>query len=342
MQKDTLIGKTLSELEKIVSDEKMPRYAAKQIADWLYKKRVQSIDEMTNLSKRFREQLADKYDVGCHVPVKEQVSSDGTIKFLFETGENKYIESVYIPDKERATLCVSSQVGCKMNCVFCMTGKQGFSGNLSAGEIINQIQSIPQSETLTNVVFMGMGEPLDNTEEVLKTIEILTADYGYAWSPKRITLSTIGINKNLEKVLQQTNCHIAISLHNPFHEERLAIMPMEKTNPIQETINVLKQYDFSRQRRVSFEYILFKGKNDSIGHANGLVKLLSGIPCRVNLIRFHRIPDVEMESPDENTMLQFQEYINKHGIICTLRKSRGEDILAACGMLSTKKLRVKN
>ena len=339
MQKDRLLGKTLAELEVFVSERKAPRYVAKQIADWLYKKKVQQIDEMTNLSKRFREELATDYEIGIHPPVNEQQSSDGTIKFLFEAGENKYIESVYIPDKDRATLCVSSQVGCKMNCLFCMTGKQGFSGNLSAGEIINQIQSIPQSDMLTNVVFMGMGEPLDNTEEVLKAIEIITSDYGYAWSPKRITLSTIGIKKDMENVLQRTNCHIAVSLHNPFHEERLAIMPMEKASPVQEIIDILKRYDFSHQRRISFEYILFKGKNDSIVHAKELVKLLSGIPCRVNLIRFHSIPNVELESPDMPTILKFQEYINsKHNIICTLRKSRGEDILAACGMLSTKKL----
>ncbi len=334
MQKQPLLGKTLTELKEIALSLGMPSFAAKQIADWLYKKKVSQIDEMHNLSIKHRTKLSEIYEIGCFPPIDSQKSTDGTIKYLFQTQNNKLIESVYIPDNERATLCVSSQVGCKMNCVFCMTGKQGFSGNLSSGEIINQIQSIPESDKLTNIVFMGMGEPLDNTNEVFNALEILTSDYGYAWSPRRITLSTIGLKKEIDKLLVETDCHIAISLHSPFHEERLSLMSIEKANPIKEILEKLKEYDFSKQRRLSFEYILFKGVNDNLFHAKELAKILSGIHCRVNLIRFHRIPDVDLESPDMQTIEAFQNYLTRKGIICTLRKSRGEDIFAACGMLS--------
>ena len=337
MSKDSLLGKTLAELQAIISEMKMPGFTAKQIAEWLYKKRACSFDDMTNISVKHRNQLSEHYEIGCTSPIDCQKSNDGTIKYLFRVNGEKCIESVYIPDKERATLCISSQVGCKMNCLFCMTGKQGFSGNLTSGEIINQIQSIPESEQLTNVVFMGMGEPLDNTTEVFKAIEILTASYGYAWSPKRITLSTIGIKNEMDKLLNETDCHIAISLHSPFPYQRLSLMPMEKVNPIKEILEQVKPFDFSKQRRLSFEYILFKGLNDSLVHAKEIAKMVSGIHCRVNLIRFHRIPDVDLESPDMATIEQFQQYLNKRDIICTLRKSRGEDIFAACGMLSSEK-----
>ncbi|MCL1943025.1 MAG: 23S rRNA (adenine(2503)-C(2))-methyltransferase RlmN [Candidatus Azobacteroides sp.] len=335
--KDFLSGKTLSELKEIVSATGMPAYSAGQIADWLYKKKVREIGEMNNISKKFQTKLSGSFEIGCSFPVNFQRSKDGTIKYLFQTHHRHFIESVFIPDNDRATLCISSQIGCKMNCVFCMTGKQGFSGNLSAGEIINQIQSIPESDQLTNVVFMGMGEPSDNTDEVLKALEILTSDYGYAWSPKRITVSTIGILKTIDRLLNETNCHIAISVHSPFPEKRAELVPMEKTNPIKKIIEIIRQHDFSGQRRISFEYILFKGVNDSFIHAKELVRLLSGIPCRVNLIRFHRIPGVDLESPDQAAIENFQHHLTSKGVICTLRKSRGEDIFAACGMLSSKK-----
>ena len=251
--------------------------------------------------------------------------------------KNRYVESVYIPTEERATLCVSSQVGCKMNCLFCMTGKQGFSANLTANQILNQIQSLPERDSLTNIVFMGMGEPLDNVDELFKVLEILTAPYGYGWSPKRVTVSTIGVRKGLQRFLEESDCHLAVSLHSPYAEERLSLMPMEKAFPAKEVIELIKRYDFSRQRRVSFEYIVFKGLNDSLRHAAALSRLLREIPCRVNLIRFHAIPDVPLETSDMDQMEVFRDFLNARGIVCTIRASRGEDIFAACGMLSTAK-----
>ena len=338
MQKEALLGKTLQELQSICTELSMPVFTGNQMADWLYKKKVKSIDEMTNISAANREKLKEKYEIKAQAPVQYQCSKDGSIKYLFQTNQSYFIETVYIPEDERATLCVSSQIGCKMNCLFCMTGKQGFSGNLSANEIINQIQSIPESNKLTNLVFMGMGEPLDNTDELFKVLEILTASYGYGWSPKRITVSTIGIIPNLKRFIEESNCHLAVSLHSPYEKERMKLMPVEKAYPAREILDLIKKYDFAHQRRVSFEYIMFKGLNDDLQHARDLAKLLAGIPCRVNLIRYHSIPDVDLKSSDEKAISTFRDYLNAKGIISTIRASRGEDILAACGMLFHNKI----
>lgn len=328
------MGKNLTELKTIVSELGLPAFTTKQLADWLYKKKVVSIDEMTNISLQNRQKISEKFEVGASAPEEVMESSDGTKKYLFKVKDN-YIESVYIPEEERATLCVSSQIGCKMNCLFCMTGKQGFSGNLSATDILNQIQSLPESDQLTNIVFMGMGEPFDNTAELLKVLDILTSDYGYAWSPKRITVSSIGIIPGLKEFLEKSSCNLAISLHTPFANERLSLMPAEKAFPIEEVLQEIKKYDFSKQRRVSFEYIMFKGVNDKRSHIRGLVQLLSGLECRMNLIRFHAIPGVPLEGVSLHEMEKFRDELTAKGIMTTIRKSRGEDILAACGMLST-------
>ncbi|MBM6864072.1 23S rRNA (adenine(2503)-C(2))-methyltransferase RlmN [Bacteroides caecigallinarum] len=335
--KSPLLGKTLEELNLIVSDLGMPKFTAKQIASWLYEKKVASIEEMTNLSLKNRELLSQNYEIGATPPVHEMRSVDGTVKYLFRTPENDYIEAVYIPDDDRATLCVSSQVGCKMNCKFCMTGKQGYTNSLTAAQILNQIYSIPERDTLTNVVFMGMGEPFDNLDEVLRALKILTADYGYAWSPKRITVSTVGLKKGLERFLKESDCHLAVSLHSPFPAQRRELMPAEKAFSIMEIIEILKRYDFSKQRRLSFEYIVFKGVNDSLLYAKELVKILRGLDCRINLIRFHAIPGVDLEGTDMDSMVEFRDYLTQHGVFATIRASRGEDIFAACGMLSTAK-----
>lgn len=339
MNKEPLVGKTLEEILSITQHLKMPRFTAKQLVNWLYNKRVGSIEEMTNLSKSNRDLLAQHYCVGYASPIDEMSSVDGTVKYLFGESASKAVEAVYIPDRERATLCVSSQVGCKMNCHFCMTGKQGFRAQLTAGDIINQIVSIPQSETLTNVVFMGMGEPMDNIDEVLKALSILTSEWGFAWSPRRITVSTVGVKKGLERFLEESQCHLAVSLHTPLPTQRAEIMPVEKAFSTLELLHTLRGYDFSKQRRLSFEYILFADFNDSLEHAARLAKLLAGIPCRINLIRFHAIPNVALNSSNEEAMVAFREYMNAHGFICTIRSSRGEDIFAACGMLSTAKMK---
>lgn len=328
----------IHELEDIAIAGNMPRFVGRQLAQWIYGKRVESFDEMNNISRRNREWLAEHYVVGREKPVKKMRSSDGTVKYLFPAGEGRSVETVYIPDKERATLCVSSQVGCKMNCYFCATGKMGFKAQLTAHQIINQILSAGASDglsDLTNVVFMGMGEPLDNLGEVMKVIEILTAQWGFAWSPKRITVSTVGKLPELKELLDRTSVHVAISVHTADARERGQLMPAQKAFPIASVMKVLSSYDFSHQRRLSLEYIMWRGVNDDIAHAEMLVKLIGNVRCRVNLIRFHAVAGVDLVPCSEERMLMMRNCLNSHGIIATIRASRGEDILAACGMLST-------
>ena len=345
-----LIGKNLEELKSLVAEEGLPGFTAKQIAQWLYVKKVRSIDDMTNLSKAARAKLSEKYEVGVTPYAGLQISSDGTKKYLFPVKcshrrglhaglpeddlEDGAIEAVMIPDDDRATLCVSSQSGCRMGCRFCMTGRQGFHGNMSAADIISQFIAVDESDRLTNAVFMGMGEPLDNFDNVMRAREILTADWGFAWSPKRITLSTIGVLPTLKRYLDECRCHLAVSLHNPFADERLSVMPAQKAWPVQEVIDLIRKYDFTGQRRVSFEYTMFAGFNDTKAHADALIRMLRGLECRMNLIRFHKIPDFPYETSPDVIMENFKTRLNNSGIMTTIRASRGEDILAACGMLA--------
>ncbi len=335
--KEPLFGKTIDELIPIVKEEGLPAFTARQIAEWLYHHRIGDINDMTNLSKKAREGLNEKYSIGHVAPENVMESADGTKKYLFPAGDSKYIETAYIPEKERHTLCLSSQVGCRMGCHFCMTGMQGFQGNLTAGEILNQYISIPESADITNLVYMGMGEPFDNTLNVIKSIKILTSEWGFAMSPRRITVSTIGIIPGMKEFLSASDAHLALSLHTPFPEERFKLMPAEKKYPLEEIIKVIKDYDWGRQRRISFEYIMFRGLNDTEQHIKGLLKLLGRLRCRVNLIRFHSIPGMPYESSNDDTILHFRDKLSDGGITATIRASRGEDIMAACGMLSTLK-----
>lgn len=331
-----LIGKSLDELREIAQNVGLKPFQGGQMAKWLYEKRVKSIDEMTDLSIAGRQRLAQKYCVGRQEPDVVTESIDGTRKYLFYASSGNAIESVYIPEDDRATLCISSQKGCKMNCSFCMTGRQGFHGNLTAAEIINQILSIPESESLTNVVFMGMGEPMDNYDAVVKVIEVLTAKWGFAWSPKRITVSSIGKLTELKRLIDSTSVHIAISVHSPFHRERLQLMPVENAFPIDDVMTLLANYDFAHQRRLSVEYIMWDNLNDDIAHADALAELIRHTSARVNLIRFHAIPDSRLRTATNQRMVEFRDHLNQLGIICTIRRSRGEDIMAACGMLAGK------
>ena len=352
---EVLLGKTLAELQAVSQEVGLPRFAGKQLAEWIYVRRATSFDEMTNISLKGREALKARYTIGRHAPVAEAVSKDGTKKYLFRisnsnsgltsNSEAVFIESVYIPDDDRATLCVSTQAGCKMGCKFCMTGTLGFHGHLSAADILNQIFSIPDADKLTNIVYMGEGEPMDNLDNVLRSLHAMTSTWGCAWSPKRITVSSVGLlhlpnskfkiqhSKLLQRFIEESDCHLAISLHNPFSTERQEIMPIEKLNHLSDVIALLKQYDWSHQRRVSFEYICWGGVNDTPKHANELLRLLKGLDCRINLIRFHAGVAKEFTSSDEQQMEWLRDYLTEHGITTTIRRSRGEDILAACGML---------
>ena len=336
--KQTLLGKTLAELQQVALSVGLQKFAGKQLAEWLYVHRASSFEQMTNISLKGRQALEEQYTIGRHEPVAEAVSKDGTKKYLFrlsgdEVKGDVFIESVYIPDNDRATLCVSTQAGCKMGCKFCMTGTLGFHGQLPASEILNQIFSIPDSDQLTNIVYMGEGEPMDNIDHVLRSLQVMTEPWGCAWSPKRITVSTVGVVSGLERFLKESECHLAVSLHNPFGAERQEIMPIEKRYHLTDVVAMLKQYEWQHQRRVSFEYICWHGQNDTIRHAKELVRLLKGLPCRMNLIRFHAGVDQAFASSDEKQMEWLRDYLSDHGITTTIRRSRGEDILAACGML---------
>ncbi len=336
-EKTVLLGMQPHELQQVVLDLGMPKFTAAQIGKWLYQQHVSSIADMTNLSKSNREKLSELYEVGSMAPIDCQRSVDGTIKYLFPTRSGKFVETVYIPDGDRATLCVSCQVGCKMNCLFCQTGKQGFEGSLSVSDILNQIYALPERDTLTNIVFMGQGEPMDNLDAILGATQVLTAEWGYAWSPRRITVSSVGVKNKLKRFLDESECHVAISMHSPLPEQRQQLMPAEKQMSIVEVVDLLKQYDFAHQRRCSFEYICFAGLNDTTMHAREIIKLLKGLDCRVNLIRFHEIPGVDLPGADEKRMEALRDYLTAHGVFTTIRASRGQDIFAACGLLSTAK-----
>ena len=346
----------MTELQDVALSVGLQKFAGKQLAEWLYVRRVKSFDEMTNISLKGREALKANYTIGRHAPVREAVSQDGTRKYLFEVSniqspisnhQSCFIETVYIPEDDRATLCVSTQAGCKMGCRFCMTGTLGFHGHLSAAEILNQVFEIDQMalnkglSALSNLVLMGEGEPMDNIDEVLRALDVLTAPYGCAWSPKRITVSTVGVPA-MKRFIEESECHLAVSMHNPFPAERAEIMPAEKIFSITEVVKLLKNYDWAHQRRVSFEYICWAGQNDTPRHAKELIRLLRGLPCRINLIRFHEgveeVTTTNKESrhfpaSNEKQMEWLRDYLTANGITTTIRRSRGEDILAACGML---------
>lgn len=334
--KTPLLGMTLDELRKAATEVGLPAFTGSQLADWIYRHQADSMEEMTNISKKSLSKLQERFTLGKMPHSLAQRSKDGTVKYLFPTLDGQRVESVYIPDGDRGTLCVSCQVGCRMGCRFCMTGRQGFDGNLSVTDILNQVYSVPGSEQLTNIVFMGQGEPMDNIDAVLKATELLTSADGWAWSPKRITVSTVGTRKGVERFLRESDCHLAISLHNPFPEERLAMMPAEKAYGIRELLALLRGQDWSHQRRLSFEYIVFCDLNDSERHARELVRLLAPIECRVNLIRFHQIPDTPYRGASEEKMVWLRDYLTRHGVTTTIRASRGQDIFAACGLLHSK------
>lgn len=345
MEKKTLLGLTLDELKDVARQLGMPAFTGSQIAKWIYERRVKSIDEMTNISKGNRAKLAESYEIGCMAPIESRHSKDGTVKYLFpvrttegDTSRKRFVETVYIPEEGgHATLCVSCEVGCKMNCLFCQTGKQGFHGYLTVADILNQAYSIPEADSLTNIVYMGQGEPMDNLDNVLRSTQILTAPYGWAWSPKRITVSSVGLKDKLQRFLNESDCQVAISLHSPIHEQREKLMPAEKGMAIKDVVDLLRDYDFSHQRRLTFEYIVFGGLNDSQTHAREICRLLKGLDCHVNLIRFHQIPNVPLHGASPERMETFRDYLTAHGFYCTIRASRGQDIEAACGLLSTKR-----
>ena len=334
MAKEALFGKTLTELSTISAELGLPRFTARQMAEWLYRHRAESFDAMTNLSKAARSVLDESFEIGAAHPESVRTSEDGTKKYLYRTG-HRSVETAWIPEERRGTLCVSTQVGCRRGCRFCMTARQGFQGNLSAGEILNQYRSLPEFAGVTHFVFMGMGEPLDNLDAVLAALDILVADWGYGFSPKRITVSTIGILDGLERLLDSSDCRLALSLHSPFPDERAELIPYERRYPASEVLAVLRSRR-KDHRRLTVEYLMIDGRNDSPSHSAELARILEGLGARVNLIPYHPIPDFPGTPTPMDRIEAFRDDLNRRGVTATIRRSRGLDISAACGLLSTK------
>jgi len=332
-----LFGLTLDELRSLAETLGQKPFVGNQLAKGLYQRRVSSFDEMTDLSLALRNRLKDEYTLGLTAPTKVDASVDGTKKYLFPAA-GKFIESAYIPDDDRKTLCLSSQVGCKMGCLFCMTGKQGFQSHLSVNEIVNQVRSLPEGPELTNVVYMGMGEPMDNLENTLKSLELLTADWGMGFGVQRVTVSSIGLLPALETFFARSKVRFALSLHNPFEDERRQILPVQNVHALSDVLAFLREAQKDDPRRLSIEYICFAGVNDTPRHVKELVRILHGLKIRVNLIRFHPIPGTPLMGSDEATLVRMRDALVEKGLTATIRRSRGQDIYAACGLLSTKAL----
>lgn len=348
---------TLKELENFVS----PKFRAKQIFEWIYKKNVENFDQMKNLPKDLRENLTQNFYIDGLKVLKCEVSKDESKKYLFELKDGKTIESVLLPMKDeiadengkilrhkRYTICVSSQVGCKIGCAFCLTAKGGFVRNLSPGEIVGQIWLIKKLneipyERRVNVVYMGMGEPLNNLENVAKCVKILTENEGLAISPRRQTISTSGLSSQIKKLGEMDlGVLLAISLHAVNDELREKLMPINRAYNIASIMEAVRNFPIDLRKRVMFEYLMMDGVNDSQNDAKTLVKLLHGIRAKINLIYFNPHKGSPFRRPSVENMVKFQDYLSAHGITCTIRQSKGLDISAACGQLKEKILKEKN
>lgn len=329
-----LLGLDSDALTEVARGVGAPRYAGGQLARWLYAKRATTFSVMSNLSKAVRAALEEAYTVGRSAPAAVRASADGTKKYLFALGAGRSVETAMIPDHDRATLCVSTQAGCRMGCRFCATGQQNFNGSLTAGEMVNQILSVAESEALTNIVLMGMGEPLDNLDAVLAALRVVTSPWGLAWSPRRITLSTVGLRRGLQRFMAESECHLAISLHSPFEQERCELLPAARAFPLGEMLPLLRRYDWRGQRRLSFEYVVLRGVNDTRKHMEALARLLRGLPCLVNLIAYHPHEGAPFAAPSRQAVEAMRGALNTLGVRATVRASRGVDIEAACGLLS--------
>jgi len=330
-----LYGMTLEGLQALAAKLDMPRYRGEQIARWLYSGHFDSIDGMTNLSRADRGRLKEVAEIRVSAPVEERVSADGTKKYAFLTDGGDVVEAAMIPDGDRRTLCLSSQVGCRVGCRFCATGAMRLRGNLSAGEILNQYRSIPERDQITNIVYMGMGEPLDNLPAVVDSARLFTAPTGYGLSTRRVTLSTVGKPEPLARFLDRCDVRLAISLHTPFEEERRGLIPGTRGYDLAELMQMLRRRAREDSRRVSFEYVMLKGINDSLRHADATANLVRGMRTRVNLIPFHPWEGNEMEPSSSAQIERFRARIEARGVAATVRRSRGLDIDAACGLLAT-------
>jgi len=330
-----LTGMTKTDLDYFLEGEGIdPKYSV-AIATNFYRRGIRRFENFANIPGSVRALLNSKLSAGLFEPVTSEISSDKTVKYLFRSTDGREFETVFIPDGKRKTVCVSTQAGCRMGCPFCLTGRYGFRGNLSTGEIINQILSIPEADSITHIVFMGMGEPLDNIDEVLRSCKILTSEWGLAVSPRNITVSTVGITAGVKRFLAESDCNLTLSLFSPFPAERASVVPAEKANPVSEIIGIMKDFRLRKRRRLTIAYVMINGINDTEGHLRELKTLLSGTGIRVNLLPYHPIGDDEYISSDISLMEHFKNVLMMSGISASVRRSRGSDISAACGLLAS-------
>lgn len=328
------------ELGRCLLERKEPAYRAGQIRKWLYQKNVLSFAEMTDLSASLRAVLNEEFSIGRLTTLRKQVSRDGTIKFLFGLFDGLSIESVLIPEEGRLTLCISTQAGCAFGCAFCATARMGFKRNLRASEIVEQIlearRSLSVNQRITHVVLMGMGEPLANYEQTLQALEVITVTtWGLGISPRRVTLSTVGLVPQMRKLIEETRVNLAVSLHAASEEVRDRIMPVNRKYPLGELIECCRSLPLPRRKRITFEYVLLHGVNDSLQEARQLGRLLEGIRCKVNLIPFNPHPGSLFARPLDTEIEAFQQVLQNRGLQVNVRKPRGDDIQAACGQLNS-------
>ena len=340
-----LLGVSQAKLEAFFADIGEKPFRARQVMQWIHQRHADDFESMTDLSKSLRIRLNEVATISLPRQVSEQTSKDGTIKWLFESGAGQAVESVFIPEAARGTLCISSQVGCALDCAFCATGAQGFNRNLSAAEIVGQVsyanRVLPKRESgddaITNVVFMGMGEPLANYRNIIPALELLTSDYGFGLSRRRVTVSTSGIVPQLNKLAQDCNVALAVSLHAPNDELRDQLVPINRMHPIRELLDACWRYAASHSNRfITFEYVMLRDVNDSLACADQLVTLLRGKPAKVNLIPFNPFDGNEFRRSGAETIRRFQARLRERGLVATTRKTRGDDIDAACGQLAGK------
>ncbi len=341
MEKVDLKSLSPSELEQFVASFGKERYRSIQILRWLYQKGVQTFEEMSNLSKSFRQALQQVSFISTLHPILTEESRDGTKKFLFQLQDGNRIESVLIPEKKRLTLCISTQVGCAMGCRFCLTGKMGLKRNLSTSEIVNQIlsvrESLPASTSITNIVLMGMGEPLANYENMLKAIKLMTHPEAFKFSSRRVTLSTVGLLPELKQLsMEKARFRLAISLNASDEETRSRLMPINRRHPMKRILEICRTFPLQPRARITFEYVLIQGENDSLEDAKRLLKILKGIPSKINLIPLNEAPEIPFKKPSEERVTQFQEILIEEGFTAIVRASKGADISAACGQLQGK------
>jgi len=335
LAKENLKGLPINDLVARMEELGHPSFRGKQLFRWIYQERQNDLSQMTDLSKTFRQELAEKFELPTIGIATKQESSDGTVKYLVRLNDNEKVESVFIPSKTRNTLCISTQVGCKMGCAFCATAYQGFTRNLKSWEIVEQLVGLEFPEPVSNIVLMGMGEPLDNYDEVIKALKIMQDPMGPKIGKRHITLSTVGLTKRIQEFVDANLGNLAISLHGTTDEQRGAIMPVNKKYPIGNLMETCEGLKFKGQRRVTFEYILINDFNDSPEDARRLAKLVANIPCKINLLAYNENPYIAFKRPSEERILEFQNILINKGYTATYRKSRGRDIAAACGQLKT-------